>query len=102
MQSKAEHVSHNLFEKNRFRAKPRSKSPNHNDLKDQEKPKRLRFETESENQVRFVADDESENPLNHNYFGSSSDESDDNAEGENDEERWNIIRGKLYALSTLP
>jgi hypothetical protein len=93
VQLKLEETPNSLFEKNRFRAKPRSKSPDHSEIKVKEKPKRLRFETESENHVRFMVDDESETPLNHNYFESSSDDSEDNAEGENEDERWNIIRG---------
>lgn len=81
-----------MFDKNRFKVKTRSKSPKGHE--GESKAQIINFDNESDKQVpRYLIDDESEAPLSHNVFDDVSEEdSEEGAEGEQDE-RWNLIQG---------
>ena len=67
----------NLFEKNRFRAKHRSKSPVNKEVNSKTKTKIITFDSDSENKVNPIADNESEIQLEGVDFDTSGDSSEE-------------------------
>ena len=102
--------SQNLFEKNRFRAKHRSKSPENKEGNSRTKTKIITFDSDSEIKVNPIADNESEIQLEGVDFDTSSDSSEE-VEKENiversksinvDEEEFNFTKNDWVIIASI-
>ena len=83
-----------IFENNKFRSKPRSKSPKHNELAPY---KVVSFYTDSENQTHPMAEHESEIQMKRFNFDTSSEEdsSEPDLDDESNDGQWNRVLGKF-------